>query len=102
MSPDRGVETISLVSAIGGGLVGTGIWVMALFPFAVPLLLLTAAAAVILALPIVALGVVAALVAAPFVAIRWIWRQFARGAPADDGQASASARAALPLPPASA
>jgi hypothetical protein len=71
-------QAMSLASGIGGGLAGIGILVMALSPFAVPGLVLTAAAVAILALPLVALALAAALVAGPFLAIRWLWRQLAR------------------------
>jgi hypothetical protein len=75
MSPDRSYEPIDVASDIGATLTGIGQLVMILFPFAIPLLILTVAAGAVLALPLVALAVVAALLAGPFLAIRWIWRR---------------------------
>ena len=78
MSPDRSYEPIGVVSEIGATLTGIGQLVMILFPFAIPLLILTVVAGAVLALPLVALAVAAALVAGPFLAIRWIWRRVTR------------------------
>jgi hypothetical protein len=78
MSPDRSYEPIGVVSEIGATLTGIGQLVMILFPFAIPLLILTAAAGAVLALPLVALAVAAALVAGPFLAIRCVWRRVTR------------------------
>lgn len=78
MSPNRSIEPSTLVGEIGATLTGIGQLVMILFPFAIPLLILTAAAGAVLALPLVALAVAAALVAGPFLAIRWVWRRLAR------------------------
>jgi membrane protein implicated in regulation of membrane protease activity len=77
MSPNSSIEPSTLVGGIGAALTGIAQLVMILFPLAIPLLVLTAAAAAVLALPLVALAVAAALVAGPVLAIRWIWRRFA-------------------------
>jgi hypothetical protein len=60
-----------------GALAGIGILTMALFPFAVPALLLAAALAAPLLLPVVAIAIVAALLAGPVLAIRALARHVA-------------------------
>lgn len=70
MSPKRSIDSTNFVSEIVALLAGGGILTMLLFPFAVPLLVLTAAAAAVLALPLVPV----ALVVGPYLAIRSIWR----------------------------
>jgi cobalamin biosynthesis protein CobD/CbiB len=73
MSPNRSTDSTNFVSEVAALLAGGGILVTVLFPFALPLLILTAAAAAVLALPLVALG----LVVVPLLAIRSIWRHSA-------------------------
>ena len=78
MSPSRTYEPADVVSETGAALIGITQLVMILFPLAIPLLVVTAAAAAVLALPVVALALAAALVAGPFLAIRWVWRRLSR------------------------
>jgi hypothetical protein len=59
--------------AVGGGIV-----TMALFPLALPLILLTAAAALPLVLIPLALGLLAAAVALPILLVRGLWRWTSR------------------------
>jgi membrane protein implicated in regulation of membrane protease activity len=54
--------------------VGLGIVTFALFPLAIPILILTAVALLPLALPLVALALVAAVVAAPVMIVRRLVR----------------------------
>jgi hypothetical protein len=93
MSRNRSIDKSNFVSEIVALLAGTGILTMLLFPFAVPLLLLTAAAAAVLALPLVALG----LVVGPVLAIRSIWRHWPRHSDhSADKRSSAGPIAPLP------
>ncbi|MGH2990243.1 MAG: hypothetical protein ACRDMA_10340 [Solirubrobacterales bacterium] len=61
--------------------VGAGMITMALFPLAIPILVLTAVALLPLLVPVVALGLVVALVALPVLAARAVgrWARRARG-----------------------
>jgi hypothetical protein len=77
MNPNRSIEPSALAGEVGAILTGITQLLMILFPFAFPLLILTVAAGAILALPLVALAMAAALVAAPYLAVRWIWRRLA-------------------------
>jgi hypothetical protein len=56
--------------------VGPGILIVALFPLAIPILVLTAVALIPLVLPVVALGLVVAVVAAPVLLVRRGVRSF--------------------------
>ena len=80
----------ALVDEISGWLVGAGILTLALFPFAVPLIALTLVCALPLLLVALAVGVVAAIVAAPILLVRSIGRRVVRayGSPRSDWEAS--------------
>jgi hypothetical protein len=67
--------------AVGGGLV-----TVALFPLALPLILLTLAAAI----PLLLLGLVAALVAAPIFLLRRMWRSIGASRRPESGEARAA------------
>jgi hypothetical protein len=80
-------EVVDEISTWG---VGLGVVTMALFPLAIPFLLLTAVAVIPLVLPVVAIALVAAVVAVPVLLLRGLGRRLsARGS---------SARAASPEP----
>ena len=63
-------STNEVVSGASVALVGLGIVTFALFPLALPILILTAAATIPLLLPVVAIGLVLAVVAAPILLVR--------------------------------
>ena len=69
---------LDLLEEVTSGLVGAGLILFVLFPFAIPIILLT----VVALLPVLVVGVVfgllAAVVAAPFLLVRRIWRALRR------------------------
>ncbi len=68
---------IETVSEVTGWLVAGGILTMALFPLALPFIILTVVALLPLALPVVAIGLIAAVVALPVLAVRTVGRRVA-------------------------
>jgi hypothetical protein len=66
-----GLEAIDEASKWG---VGAGILIFALFPLAVPILLLTLVAVLPLAVPVIALGLVGGVVAGPVLLVRRLLR----------------------------
>jgi hypothetical protein len=75
-------STNEVVSGVSVGLVGLGIVSFALFPLALPILILTAAAAILLLVPVVAIGLLLAVVAAPIRLVRRL--RGGRGSRRDD------------------
>lgn len=71
-----------LVSEVANFTVGLGLIVMIAFPFALPILLLTA----LLAVPVVLIGLVAGLAAAPFLLIRRLRRSRRQEPEVSDGR----------------
>jgi hypothetical protein len=69
-----------VITGAAGWLVAVGILTMALFPLAIPGIVLTVAAVVPLALLAVVVGLLAAVAAAPVIAVRAVRRRARRGA----------------------
>jgi hypothetical protein len=67
---DSKLSWSEFVDSIAGMVVGVGLFLFVLFPFAVPALALTIAAVLVLALPLVALGAVAAILTGMWLGIR--------------------------------
>ena len=80
-----------VVSGASVGLVGAGVVTVALFPLALPIILLTAAATVPLLVPALAAGLVLAVVAVPILLLRRVRRPRRGSRPADRGRAGAAA-----------
>jgi hypothetical protein len=70
---------IEVVYGTSVALVGAGVVTAALFPFALPLLILTAVAAIPLALPALVLGLLAGVVALSILLLRTLARWIGRG-----------------------
>jgi hypothetical protein len=62
------------VTEVSGWLVGVGMITLVLFPLSVPFLILTAVAVIPLLLPLVAVGLVAAVLAVPVLLVRALRR----------------------------
>ena len=71
----------NLTDEASGWLVGGGIVTMALFPLAIPILLLAAVFALPLLLPVLALGLLVAAIAVPVLAVRALARLVRRAGP---------------------
>ena len=71
-TPRRTPSTTELATEVNGLLAGLGILTVALFPFAVPCLVLVVA-------PVAVLALAGALLAAPLVLPLWLFRRFRRG-----------------------
>jgi hypothetical protein len=74
-----GPSAADVVSELSNWAAGGGILVVALFPFALPLIVLTAVALV----PLVAVALVAGLIALPFLAVRRVLRKLNAAGPED-------------------
>lgn len=68
-------RSIEVVNGTSVGLVGIGIVTIALFPLALPILILTAVSLIPFLVPVVALAVVAAAIALPVMLVRGLWRR---------------------------
>jgi hypothetical protein len=71
-------SSIEVVNGVSVGLVGVGIVTIALFPLALPILILTAVSVVPFLIPLLALGLLAAVVAFPIWLIRSLRRLLMR------------------------
>jgi hypothetical protein len=78
---------IGLFEGVSATLVGGGIVTLALFPLAVPIIVLTAIALLPLVLPALAAGLILALVALPILLARRLWRRMSVRASAPTGAA---------------
>jgi uncharacterized membrane protein YgcG len=75
MNPEsKAMKTAEVVDEISKWTVGLGIITVALFALSLPILLLTAAALVPLAVPLLAIGLVVGVVAVPVVLVRRLVR----------------------------
>ena len=71
-------STADVVDQMSGWAVGGGIVTIALFPLALPILALTAVAVIPFLLVPLAAGLIAAVVAAPILLVRSVWRSLKR------------------------
>ena len=71
-------RSIEVVSGTSVGLVGIGIVTIALFPLALPILILTAVSLIPFLVPVLALGIVGAAIAVPVMLVRRLARWTAR------------------------
>jgi len=74
---ERSNARIETISEVTGWLIAGGIVTMALFPLALPILVLTGVALLPLLLPVVAVGLLAAVVAVPILGVRAAGRRVA-------------------------
>ncbi len=75
MNPHHTTSTVGdVITGAAGWIVALGVLTMTLFPFAIPGLILTAAALAPLVLAAAVVGLMAALVAAPVMAVRRLRR----------------------------
>ncbi len=74
-------STAEIVDEVSKWTVGLGIVTFALFPLALPILILTAVAALPLLLPVLAVGVLVAVVVLPIRLVRSLRRRAARARP---------------------
>ena len=93
---DGAPSTGDVASELSAWLVGGGIITMALFPLALPFILLTAAAAIPFLLVPLAVGLVIAGLAAPILLLRRLWLAVRVSRRSDSGGAGA----AVPIRPA--
>ncbi len=83
-------SSIDVVEGVSGVLVGAGIITFALFPLALPLIALTAVAVIPFLLPVLAVGLVVAIIALPLLVVRRLRRRRATRAGRRVGSAESS------------
>jgi hypothetical protein len=79
---------LDLLDEVSDGLVGAGLVLFVLFPFAIPIIALTFVALLPVLVVGVVFGLLAAVIAAPFLLLRRLWRALRR-APDERGDAAA-------------